>query len=152
MCNLYGEDDNFKSNAHVIPALIKTFSNSKDTIITLRGTGRAKRQFLHVDDLAPILINMAIDFNEPKTDHVIIASTLEYSIKQVADILSEYYKKDYIFDNDTQADGQLRKYGIGIYPKEEKNLKNRLIDVCQWYEQNQGRQRNSKTKKQQKTL
>ena len=53
--NLYGPNDNFDLNtSHVIPALIRKFHeakiNNKDVI--LWGSGKPKREFLHVDDLA----------------------------------------------------------------------------------------------------
>ena len=53
-CNLYGEGDNFDNNtSHVIPALIKKIHEAKinrlDKIV-IYGTGKVKREFLHVND------------------------------------------------------------------------------------------------------
>ena len=54
--NLYGEGDNFHPvNSHVIPALIRRFHEAKvagDAAVTVWGTGNARREFLHVDDMA----------------------------------------------------------------------------------------------------
>ena len=50
--NLYGENDNFQpENSHVIPALMRRFHEAKtnnETNIIVWGTGRARREFLHV--------------------------------------------------------------------------------------------------------
>lgn len=55
-CNLYGEGDNYNlQNSHVVPALIRKIHEAKISnapFVTLWGTGQAKREFLHVDDLA----------------------------------------------------------------------------------------------------
>jgi len=54
--NLYGPNDNFDlQNSHVLPALIRKFidaRNSRSDSVMLWGTGKAKREFLYVDDLA----------------------------------------------------------------------------------------------------
>jgi GDP-L-fucose synthase len=54
--NLYGPCDNFAlATAHVLPALIRRFHEAKvlgQSTVTLWGTGSARREFLHVDDLA----------------------------------------------------------------------------------------------------
>lgn len=54
--NLYGLNDNYdENNSHVLPALIKKIHNAKinsKNFITIWGTGRPRREFLFVDDLA----------------------------------------------------------------------------------------------------
>jgi GDP-L-fucose synthase len=54
--NLYGPGDNFDlENAHVLPALIHRFHNAKqagDAEVTVWGSGKPRREFMHVDDLA----------------------------------------------------------------------------------------------------
>ena len=54
--NLYGPGDNFDlETSHVLPALIRRFHEAKiwrSPSVTLWGTGTARREFLHVDDLA----------------------------------------------------------------------------------------------------
>ena len=63
--NLYGPNDNFDlETSHVIPALMRKFHEAKergDSIVTIWGSGRPRREFMHVDDLAAaILISMRI--------------------------------------------------------------------------------------------
>lgn len=54
--NLYGPGDNYHpENSHVIPALIRRFHEAKvasQNEVVIWGTGQARREFLHVDDMA----------------------------------------------------------------------------------------------------
>lgn len=54
--NLYGPGDNFSlKDSHVLPALIRKFHEAKERdapSVEVWGTGRPRREFLHVDDLA----------------------------------------------------------------------------------------------------
>ena len=58
--NLYGPGDNYNlSTSHVLPALVRKFyegkiNNSNEVICW--GTGKPRREFLHVDDLAESVI------------------------------------------------------------------------------------------------
>ena len=58
--NLYGPNDNFDlESSHVFPALIRKFINAKHSgakSVTLWGSGKPRREFLHVDDLAKAII------------------------------------------------------------------------------------------------
>jgi len=54
--NLYGSNDNFDlASSHVLPALIRKFHEAKinqQSSVEIWGTGKPRREFLHVDDLA----------------------------------------------------------------------------------------------------
>ena len=54
--NLYGPGDNYHpENSHVIPALLRRFHEAKISNapeVKIWGTGRARREFLYVDDMA----------------------------------------------------------------------------------------------------
>jgi len=58
--NLYGPNDNFDlTSSHVLPALIRRFHEAKINNVSeviIWGTGKPKREFLHVDDLADTLM------------------------------------------------------------------------------------------------
>ena len=59
--NLYGPNDNFDHNyGHVLPSLLSKFhgslEKSKHWVVKLWGDGSARREFLHVDDLAAALL------------------------------------------------------------------------------------------------
>jgi GDP-L-fucose synthase len=55
-CNLYGPGDNFHpQNSHVIPALLQRFhaaAREGAELVTCWGSGRPRREFMHVDDVA----------------------------------------------------------------------------------------------------
>jgi len=59
-CNLYGPNDSFDlKHSHVLSALIKRFTDAadnNDATITLWGTGIARREFMHVNDVARAIL------------------------------------------------------------------------------------------------
>lgn len=67
--NLYGPNDNFDlKTSHVLPAMIRKFHEAKENnhaTVTLWGSGKPLREFLHVDDLAnAVLFAINNDLNE----------------------------------------------------------------------------------------
>ena len=93
--NLYGPGDNYHpENSHVIPALIRRFHDAKEQgldQVTIWGTGSAKREFLHVDDMAAASIfvmnlDKATYDSEvhPMESHINVGTGLDCSILDVA--------------------------------------------------------------------
>jgi len=66
--NLYGPNDNYDlNNSHVLPALIRKFHEAKLSgvkTVTLWGTGKPRREFLHSDDLASACVYLMQEYNE----------------------------------------------------------------------------------------
>ncbi|MCE2835358.1 MAG: GDP-L-fucose synthase [Chitinophagaceae bacterium] len=66
--NLYGPNDNYDlNNSHVLPALIRKFHEARITgapTVTLWGTGKPRREFLHVDDLADACVFLMHSYHE----------------------------------------------------------------------------------------
>ena len=66
--NLYGPNDNYDlNNSHVLPALIRKFHEAKlagANSVTLWGTGKPRREFLHADDLAAACVYLMQNYNE----------------------------------------------------------------------------------------
>lgn len=83
--NLYGPGDNFSpQSSHVIPALIKKCLDAKRKAadhIVVWGTGRATREFLHVDDAARGVVLAAEKYDKPEP--VNIGAGYEISIKDL---------------------------------------------------------------------
>ena len=110
--NLYGTNDNYDLyNSHVLPALIRKIheakiSNSK--FVEIWGTGRAKREFLYVDDLAEACTFLMNNYNE--IDIVNIGTGKEVSISELAEIIREVigYKSNFHYDT-SKPDGMPRK-------------------------------------------
>ena len=89
--NLYGPGDNFDpASSHVIPALIKKFTEAKmhkKPYVEVWGTGAASREFLYVDDAARGLILAAEQYN--KSDPVNLGSGMEITIRDLVDLINE---------------------------------------------------------------
>ena len=110
--NLYGEKDNFDlETSHVIPAMIRKFHEAKlnkSEFVTLWGSGRPMREFLHVDDLARGILfateNQLSDhiYNIGVGDDVSI-DELSAMIKKIVD-----YTGEIIWDT-SKPDGTPRK-------------------------------------------
>lgn len=66
--NLYGPNDNYDlNNSHVLPAMLRKFIIAKhngETAVTIWGSGRPKREFLHADDLAQACLFLMENYNE----------------------------------------------------------------------------------------
>jgi GDP-L-fucose synthase len=66
--NLYGPNDNYDlENSHVLPALIRKFHEAKlsgASSVTIWGTGKPRREFLHADDLADACMFLMERYNE----------------------------------------------------------------------------------------
>ena len=119
--NLYGPNDNFHpQNSHVIPALISRFheaiqEGSKN--ITIWGSGRALREFMHVDDMAAasvFIMGVPTDIYNTHTQamlsHVNVGSGVDYTIQQLSEKIAEVtgFTGQLIFDK-SKPDGTPRK-------------------------------------------
>jgi len=96
--NLYGPNDNYDlKTSHVLPALIRKFHEAKmnnDISVTLWGSGKPMREFLHVDDLAEairfLLENVeAKDLYENGISFINIGMGEDLSINDLAALISK---------------------------------------------------------------
>ncbi len=89
--NLYGPGDNFDLlSSHVIPALIAKVHHAKSTgapSVELWGTGKPKREFMHVDDLADALIFLLQRYSAE--GHVNVGTGEEVSIGELANLVRD---------------------------------------------------------------
>jgi len=93
--NLYGINDNFNlEQCHVIPAMIRKFHDAKlnGSDVVLFGDGTPTREFLYIDDLADSLVFLMNNYDDAQ--HINIGSGLEYSIKDLANIIAASTKFD----------------------------------------------------------
>jgi GDP-L-fucose synthase len=110
--NLYGPGDNFDpASSHVIPALIKKFSDAKsnnDPSVEVWGTGAASREFLYVDDAARGIILAAEKYDKP--DPVNLGSGREITIRDLVALVQELtgYAGTIRWDR-SKPDGQPRR-------------------------------------------
>ncbi|MCL2412733.1 MAG: GDP-L-fucose synthase [Bacteroidales bacterium] len=110
--NLYGPNDNYDlQNSHVIPAMIRKFSEAKEANapeVELWGTGTPMREFLHVDDLADACVFLMKFYNE--TGLVNIGCGEDLSIKTLAEMIKDIvgYNGAIVW-NSSKPDGTPRK-------------------------------------------
>jgi len=120
--NLYGPGDNYHlNNSHVIPALIRKFHEAKinnQSKVIVWGSGKVRREFLHVDDLAGACIyimnlerNIFYKAIKPSCSHINVGSGEEFTIAELAKIIKEItgYIGKIEFDLE-KPDGMKRKY------------------------------------------
>jgi GDP-L-fucose synthase len=119
--NLYGPGDNYSvENSHVIPSLIRRFHEAKINKlphVNVWGTGKPRREFLYVDDLAEacvLLMNIDKTIHNKiinkMTTHINVGYGEDLTIENLAKIIKEIinYKGIIKFDND-KPDGTPQK-------------------------------------------
>ncbi|MGB5156400.1 GDP-L-fucose synthase family protein [Desulfobacterium sp. N47] len=110
--NLYGPGDNYDlHNSHVLPALIRKFSEAKAEnipFVEIWGTGTPRREFLYMDDLADACVFLMQNYNEGEIVNIGVGKDL--TIKELAELIKKIagYKGELRFDH-TKPDGTLRK-------------------------------------------
>lgn len=91
--NLYGPGDNFDlENSHVLPALLRKFHEAKirnKNEVIIWGSGKPRREFMHVDDLADACVFLMKHYEQEKiinagTGKDISISELAYLIKEIS--------------------------------------------------------------------
>jgi GDP-L-fucose synthase len=89
--NLYGPNDNFDlESSHVFPALIRKFIEAKKSnanSVNLWGTGKPRREFLHVDDLAKAII-VCLD-NYDADQQINIGTGIDLTVAELAEKIAK---------------------------------------------------------------
>lgn len=142
--NLYGINDNFDLNtSHVMPALIRKFHEAKinnEPEVIMWGTGKPKREFLYVDDLASACIHLLKTYSNEL--HVNIGTGEDVEILELATIIKEVIGYEGKIVNDlTKPDGTPRKLlNVNLLHSTNWKHKVELVDgirnVYSWYLEN----------------
>ena len=120
--NLYGPGDNYDlNNSHVLPALIRKMHEAKisgATEVVLWGSGKPKREFLYIDDLANALVFLAtLDdkrYNNLATSSqcplINVGTGTDLTIRELAETVAAVigYQGKFVHDT-TKPDGTMRK-------------------------------------------
>jgi len=146
--NLYGPGDNFDlETSHVLPALIRKFHEAKASdksrvtsdkkTVTLWGTGTARREFLHVDDLADACLFLMDHYDDSEIINIGVGKDI--SISEVADLIKDIvgFKGTIQYDR-SKPDGTPRKLldvskleSLGWQPK--ISLREGVEMTYRWY-------------------
>jgi GDP-L-fucose synthase len=110
--NLYGPGDNFDlTSSHVVPALMRKFHEAKVSgakSATVWGTGRALREFLHVDDLADACLYLMERYNGDA--HINVGTGEDLSIRDLAECIRDIVAPEVAITFDSsKPDGTPRK-------------------------------------------
>lgn len=110
--NLYGPGDNYDlKSSHVLPALIRKAHEAKMAgadRITIWGTGRPRREFLHVDDCADALVHLMRVYSDDTPVNVGAGSDI--SILELARLIMRVVGvKGTVETDPAKPDGTLRK-------------------------------------------
>lgn len=110
--NLYGPNDNYDlQTSHVLPALIRKIHEAKQQghpSVTIWGTGKPRREFLHADDLADACFYLMQHYNEP--GFVNIGTGDDIEIGELVMLIKEIVGYEGEITNDlSKPDGTPRK-------------------------------------------
>lgn len=139
--NLYGPGDNFDlDSSHVLPALIRKFHEGRergDYAVVVWGTGKPRREFLHVDDLADACLFLMSNYDSE--DLINVGWGKDVSIRELAELVSGTvsFKGSIEFDS-SKPDGTPRKLldvtrvsALGWKPRIE--LREGLESTYKWF-------------------
>ena len=110
--NLYGPNDNYDLNSsHVLPALIRKFHEAKldgKPSVTLWGSGKPRREFLHADDLADACFYLMQHYDQPGLVNIGTGEDIE--IKELALLIAKIVGYEGAIEHDlSKPDGTPRK-------------------------------------------
>lgn len=144
--NLYGPGDNFNpANSHVLPAMIRRFHEAVQngsSQVTCWGTGRPRREFLYVDDLADACHFLLDNFDDDRPINVGIGADL--SIAEIAELIADIvgYRGEICWDT-SKPDGTYQKLldvgrldDLGWKPK--TGLADGVRLTYEWFLQHEG--------------
>jgi GDP-L-fucose synthase len=147
--NLYGPGDNFDlQNSHVLPALIRKFHDAKLShapAVSVWGSGKPRREFLHVDDLASACAFLMEQYSSDQL--VNIGWGEDISIAELAQLVAEVVGFFGAIELDpSKPDGTPRKLldvsrlaALGWKP--QISLREGIQTTYSWFLENQGRYR-----------
>jgi GDP-L-fucose synthase len=146
--NLYGPNDNFDlKTSHVIPALMRKFHEAKvnhESDVDIWGSGRPRREFMHVDDLADAITFALNDIEATEVydqgiTHLNVGTGTDLEIVEVATMIKEVvgFDGEIVLDS-SKPDGTMRKlldvsrlHGLGW--RHQIELREGLEKVYEWY-------------------
>ena len=112
--NIYGENDNFHpEDSHVIPGLVSRLHEAMEKgekTFKVWGTGKPRREFLYVDDLADACVFLMKRERRPPWDFINVGSGSDVSIAEVARLVADKmgFKGELVFDPSV-PDGMMAK-------------------------------------------
>lgn len=138
--NVYGINDHFDEDGHVVASLIKRFHEAKTKgykSVTIWGTGKPKREFLYVDDLADACIFLMDRYN--KSEVINAGTGYDTSIAELAELIKGVvgFKESITYDTERPDGNPCRLLDVNrinnLGWKAKIELKTGLDLTYQWY-------------------
>ena len=149
--NLYGPNDNFHpQNSHVIPAMMRRIHEAKiacDKQVSIWGTGKPMREFLHVDDMAAACLHVMNLSKEEFVNsvpnavlsHMNVGTGVDGTIRELAQTIADVvgFDGELVFDT-SKPDGSPRKL-LSVERLKQLNwkfsigLKEGLMTTYDWF-------------------
>jgi GDP-L-fucose synthase len=146
--NLYGPNDNFDLlSSHVLPALLAKIDaalRENRHTVEIWGSGRPRREFLHVDDLADAVVFLMKTWSDEEP--INIGTGTDVTIAELARLIADVmgFNGHFVFDR-SKPDGTPRKLldvsklaALGWRPRID--LKTGIRQTLQWYRSSRGTQ------------
>ena len=133
--NIYGKWDIFNDKATVVGSLIN--KGYQDDVLTVWGDGTPIRDFIYSKDVAMGMLHMV---ENEVTKPVNLGSGKGVTIKEISEIIANYFSKDIIWDSEKPMGDKKRLMSVeraesyGFKP--QVSLENGLIRTMKWYEEN----------------
>ncbi|MGA2916349.1 MAG: GDP-L-fucose synthase [Sedimentisphaerales bacterium] len=110
--NVYGLNNHFDQNAHVVSSLIRNFHEAKLRnleSVTIWGSGKPEREFLYADDIANACLFLMDNYDSSEVINV--GTGIETSVKDLAELLKQITGFDGRITYDAnKPDGNLRRF------------------------------------------
>ena len=144
--NVYGMNDHFDENGHVLAALIEKFHlarQQKLEDVVIWGTGKPKREFFFVNDMADACIFLLNNYDQP--DVINLGTGIETSIAELAGQIKKIMRFEGALRFDTsKPDGNPRRLLNSSKIKAlgweaSTSLEKGLQLTCERYQKNLGR-------------
>lgn len=144
--NLYGPGDNFSAKgSHVLPALIRRYTEATRTgepTVVNWGSGKPRREFLHVDDMADACLHLMEHYDGPT--QVNVGAGSDITIEELAELVARIVGYQGKIEWDTsKPDGTPRKLldvsslsAAGWSPRID--LETGVADTIAWYQEHLG--------------
>ena len=142
--NMYGTGDNFDlQSSHVLPALLRKVHEAKlggTREVMVWGSGKPRREFLHVDDMARANRFLLENYDSPEI--VNVGCGEDVTIRQLAELICDVvsFEGELVFDS-SKPDGTPRKLldvskitALGWSP--QIPLREGIVQTYQWYLKN----------------
>ena len=133
--NVYGPNDNFGKWSMVVPSLIK--KAMENDVLSVGGDGSPIRDLIYAEDVARGMIHMV---ENKITKPVNLGSGTGVTIREIAEIIAEYFGKEIEWDT-TKPMGDMKRLmsmdrakSYGFTPTTE--LKDGIVKTIEWYKEN----------------